>query len=103
MQEPIKKPLARNIEQGGIIACDIDNYECWLADPSDAFNLEESHQIHLARDLSNDEAIKLQELIPGFGWDGDHLDEPKHPEFQLWLNCMALSEEARAYLESLKA
>lgn len=92
--------IERNIEQGGIILFDIDEIEADCAEDG------ESHQIHIIRPLTRAEWIELALINPEFDEDGDGgYDEIEGPseDFRCWLDCGALSEEARDYLSSLKA
>lgn len=91
--------IQSNIEQGGIILCDIDEIE------ADCIEDGESHQIHIKRPLSDAEWSQLEALGLSFDsdGDGDWIDGEPSEDFRCWLNCGPLSQECRAYLLALKA
>lgn len=87
--------IQANINAGGIIGFDIDNIEA-------GYSLEdgESHQLLLARKLS-DEEIALIDFLNGE--DCGYQEDGDEEEMRQWLDCGPLSLQCRAYLIALRA
>lgn len=90
------KQLPCNIQDGGIIYFDCDNLEL------PEFH-QESHQIHLARFLSEAELDAFEALHGSIGAGGYEEQEFEGAFDSCWLNAGALSDAARAYLLSLRS
>lgn len=90
------KQIERNVERGGIIVFDCDNLEL------PEFHAE-SHQIHLARFLSDAEIAAFEALYGALGCGGYEAQEFEGAFDSAWLNCGPISPAARAYLLALKA
>ncbi len=95
--------IARNADKGGIILYDIDGAEAGYSEDDECFN---SHQIHISRALSDEEAIILDFLNGedcGCFCDEGALEIDGKAADMAWIDAGPLSLQAIGYLLALRA